>query len=130
APSAPHWTPDGNALLYQVSEQQRLYKLDLTSGETSVVLENFSADSVYGGEDISLSPDGTKLLAETRPKHLAIVDLADGSEHPVAPDLFSWTQAGTWSPDGRWLVFQGMIPGVDDGGIWAWNLDEQREQEV
>jgi len=127
SPGPLHWEPDGGSLLF-TDEGQRvaeLYRLDLASGAVSVALSPFKS------RDFSLSPDGTQLVSgELEPRRIVIVDIDDGSREVVADDVFGYGNNVTWSPDGEWLVMAALARGVDDGGIWAWNLSDEEPLQV
>lgn len=55
------------------------------------------------GVGVSLSPDGTSILADANGV-LRIIDVASGTETPI-PIAGGAASGGRWSPDGLWIVF-------------------------
>jgi dipeptidyl aminopeptidase/acylaminoacyl peptidase len=131
APAHPQWMPDGRSLVFldHFSERQDgLFELDLASGEITEFLPNFTPDWPYGW---SLSPDGTQVVSgDVVPRKIVIFDVADGSETVIADDVFGYGSGVQWSPDGRWLAMTALVRGVDDGGLWAWDLQEEEAVQV
>ena len=127
SPGPLHWEPDGQSLLFTDQGQDGfgLYRLELSSEAVSLALSPFES------RDFSLSPDGAQLVSgELEPRRIVIVDIDDGSREVVADDVFGYGNNVTWSPDGKWLVMAALARGVDDGGIWAWNLVDEEPLQV
>ncbi len=114
--TAPNWSPDGQALVYQRIDENgcQLRWFAPFSGDHRVVT-SCSAGFV---DWMDFTPDGSGLLL-SRPAHegeaprLRVLDLASGQwreldyqRQPQDADV-----QGVYSPDGRWLVFRrGAVP--------------------
>ena len=131
APAYPQWMPDGHSVVFLDNSSQRhegLFELDLGSGEITEFLPNFTPDWSYGW---SLSPDGTRVVSgDVVPRKIVIFDVADGTETVIADDVFGYGTGVQWSPDGNWLAMSALVRGVDDGGLWAWNLEDEEAVQI
>ncbi|MCZ3387338.1 MAG: hypothetical protein LH630_10340 [Actinomycetia bacterium] len=126
--SSLQWEPGGQSILY-VDARGDLTRLDVPTGSLSTVIEDFGCDRIGCIRSFGLSPDGTHVAAGLN-RQTVITDLADGSEEVIANDVFGYGENVTWSPDGQWLVMTALARRVDDGGLWAWNLQDERALQV
>jgi TolB protein len=126
----PDWSPDGSQVVFsRWSEPWGIYTINADgSGERLLFSSNVARAPVW-------SPDGTEIAfyfetegvtapnqmcmgeeCRTMPGHLqtewhvGVVDVADGYLHQPYVDRFSFSP--TWSPDGRWLVYDGGDSGA------------------
>ena len=82
-----------------------------------------------------VSPSGAWVLLTSDAKNgfpnVALLDLKAALERPNAPPPVTWVteerwemQAGNFSPDGRWLVYEANVDG--NGELWAFNPSTRR----
>lgn len=108
---SPIWTPDGSRIVYETSSQQinnghKIYSV-LLNGQQPIQLLGTNR---FGDEGmISLSPDGNHIAYIHSDDHgfyqLFIANL-DGSNRVQLTDLSAHNYSPSFSPDGKWLVFQ------------------------
>ena len=127
---APNWTPDGTALIYNLSGRAagwgRLARFDLTTKRPSVIDTGFATrnnnDHVlsFDGAQLGISDQSTNPGGQSR-----IFTLPAGGGTPRAVTLLTPSYLHGWSPDGQWLVYTGgrsnkydiyRIPSDGNGG--------------
>ena len=105
----PTWAPDGRAIVFL--RGTRVVRLDLASGQETLVLDAETAEGIQGGiETPELSPDGRRLALTVRSARydgVAVLDLPAGPLQRLSPGQacqLTWTPAGglVWvEPGGR-----------------------------
>jgi TolB protein len=113
---APNWTPDGRALIYNISGRAegwgRLCRFNLASRTPAVIDTDFANRN---NNDHVLSFDGTMLgISDQSSGQSAIytVPLRGGTPKRVTPLTPSYLHG--WSPDGKFLVYTGGRNGKFD----------------
>lgn len=102
----PDWSPDGAQVVFMVLNPPRtpvLQVLDMATGEVR---------SLGRGGLPRWSPDGTR-IAFFGPGMQVWVMRADGSERRQVSDVPGLATYPSWSPDGKWIVFN-HVPSVGD----------------
>lgn len=113
------WSPDGGILFYSDRDLSEGFwwqpvEDGVASGEPHLVKSN-----VWRAEPIGFARDGRffyGVTTEQRQVHTAGIDLkANRMTTPPAPvedPARGTTSHGTWSPDGRYLAYEHVLPGV------------------
>lgn len=108
---APNWTPDGKALVYNISGRAegwgRLVRFDLSTRTPALIDTGFAARN---NNDHVLSFDGTLLgiSDQSAPgEQSAIYTLPSGGGTPKRITPLTPSYLHGWSPDGKWLVYTG-----------------------
>jgi TolB protein len=116
------WDPDSTALVYYTNTPTAgdPYNLDLYSvapdGSDMMRLTDAAADDISP----SFSPDGTHIVFSTTrddqysgpdsggpySSELYVMDADGSNERQLTRTLSTWDEAPTWSPDGRWIVYE------------------------
>ncbi len=108
------YSPDGGSIVYS-----RQRHPDVEEAEVWTVGVDGKAPHRVGagqfGLGVSLSPDGTSILADAK-GILRIIDVESGTEMPI-PIAGGAAFGGRWSPDGMWIVFSLVPVGGDDAGV-------------
>jgi TolB protein len=108
---APNWTPDGKALIYNISgrlgDWGRLARFDLAT-KLAVLIDTGSA--VKNNNDHVLSFDGARLgisdqSAPGGQSAIYTLPTTGGTPKRITPLTPSYLHG--WSPDGKWLVYTG-----------------------
>jgi WD40 repeat protein len=107
---APNWTPDGCALIYNVSGRSegwgRLCRFDLATRKATVIDTGFA---VGNNNDHALSFDGTMLgISDESASHggkSAIFTVPVGGGTPRRVTALTPSYLHGWSPDGKFLVY-------------------------
>jgi WD40 repeat protein len=76
-----------------------LFELDIRNGKVSEITQNSTCEYSLSWVRLSLSPNGTQLVAYRKPR-LELINLVNGTVRPLIGDYI----AGAWSPDGKWLA--------------------------
>lgn len=96
-------SPDGN-LLAHTDKEQRLWLLDLRSGENRRITQSNLGDI----EDVAWAPDSRWLTFTQRAENLfrqvMLCRIEDLSLTPLTSDRFD-SYAACWTPDGAWIYF-------------------------
>lgn len=114
----PVWSPDSKALLYPASDN-KLYKYDLVTGQTTVVASNeVVAFGGFGVTSPQWSPDGKWISFTQADKtllpHVYVVSAAGGMARRITDDTSYSDSSALWTPDGKRLVY---LSGMDVGNI-------------
>jgi len=138
----PDWSPDGRWLAYVSYEKDALLLrlLDLTSGESRVLLDNGAANV-----EPRWSPDGTRLAfvstAYEGRFHVFVASLANGAlgmPRRISEDrdsklpryyysVYDHYLSPTWSPDGRELIVVSNRDHIwGSGGVWRMDANDGR----
>lgn len=109
------WSPDGQsiALSQYRGEQQQLF-ITNSVFQNAVLYGEFDFDI----SEIVWSPDSKQIAFDSRysPSAIGVLDIASGTITQMY--LGSTVPIGlTWSPDGRWLMYEGVNP--DGGGLYG-----------
>ena len=82
-------------------QQCGLFELDITMGTIEKIIDNLGSgcDYLSSWSDLSISPDGTRVVGTARKGQVGVVNL---KEHRVEK-LWAGT-AASWSPDGKWIA--------------------------
>jgi hypothetical protein len=72
---------------------------EISRGKATLLIENPKCGYVDSWTDLSIAPDGSRVLA-TRNRRLEIIDLIQKTSRPLGGNLLY----GTWSPDGNWIA--------------------------
>jgi hypothetical protein len=122
--SEPTWAPDGRTLWSHCNNPEQLTEegfctIDVTTGEVQF---GWVVD-FYTVEDLSLSPDGTRLLFTGEQigtgADLYVLTLATGAVTDIT-NTDGENEYGTWSPDGQSVAFVGTpIPADGDDDPFA-----------
>jgi Tol biopolymer transport system component len=108
------YSPDGASIVFSRSRQPEVEPGEVwTVGVDGKVPHRIGAGQF--GVGVSLSPDGTSILADANGV-LRIIDVASGTETPI-PIAGGAASGGRWSPDGLWIVFSLVPAGGDTAGI-------------
>jgi serine/threonine-protein kinase len=108
--STPVWTPDSNEVIYMTYNPWELYRQKIDGSEEPKLIGQFKKMV----SSRSCSPDGKVLLADRDNDHLPMmfwdiwtVPLDEGSTVTAGPviERYGRQHHGTWSPDGRWIVY-------------------------
>jgi len=106
---APNWTPDGKALIYNVSGRSdgwgRLCRFHLATRQPTVINTDFAIEN---NNDHVLSFDGKMLgISDQTSGQSAVytVPVDGGTPQRITPETPSYLHG--WSPDGQWLVYTG-----------------------
>jgi hypothetical protein len=115
---APNWTPDGAALIYNVSGREegwgRLHRFDLATRQAAPIDTGFA---VKNNNDHVLSFDGTMLgisdqSTDEGRSTIFTLPATGGTPKRITPLTPSYLHG--WSPDGRFLVYTGGRDGEFD----------------
>ena len=114
------WTADGTGLIYGTNVEGgiSLRKVDIAS---DTVTEFFVIPNRRAYDDVSISPDGTRIAYHTRENLSDAIYISnlDGSNRRLIAQLGTWVvTAPFWSPDGNWLLIV----------IYPTNLPDQPNQ--
>ncbi|MBM2840143.1 MAG: translocation protein TolB, partial [Bacteroidetes bacterium] len=115
----PFWSPDGSKILFFGHvfglDGYDLYEVDSSGGVARLVMR----DSLAKGWPV-LSPDGTKIayLAAELGRllccaHVWVMNVDGSNARDLTPFFSNWEYV-RWSPDSRYLTFDG---GVEDSGV-------------
>jgi Tol biopolymer transport system component len=132
------WFPDGRTIAYTtISDEtldaelvvhgtRRLWRIDLATGERSLLAEESGAAVIHG---VQVAPAGGRLVYLDG-RHLKVVDVQTGRQM-VVPQSFA-ARRGAWSPDGTRLAFARSAGNDEfgrtgkeilaDRGIWVWRV--------
>ncbi len=110
--------PSDEALLLRsdVGQESRIHRLELASGELS------DLPPIQSGGHMSLSPDHALVLDVAGHKTLRVFPLDASPPRPVFEfaDPAVRIDHPVWSPDGRWVIFDRVVP--QGGDIWLLEL--------
>jgi hypothetical protein len=104
----PQFTADGSSLVYTggTNGHTVIWTVPVAGGESTLLFD--SGWNLSAAENGSLAPDGSLVTFLGSPGQRRWVARTDGSERRLLPDVYGipcWsTPAGTWSPDGNWIV--------------------------
>jgi len=120
------WSPDGKEIAY--AQRNTLYRANVDGTESRKIVSVAQGLTVYWPR---WSPDGSRLRFSVTPALLASMNTrndrssiwevsADGKN--LKPILSGWNNpsaecCGTWTPDGKYFLFQSLRGGI--GNIWA-----------
>jgi Tol biopolymer transport system component len=145
AVSAPVFSPDGSRLAFygEVGGEPVLFAAG-PDGRGAVALSTgirFEPDVQLGMQAVSWSPTGDRLVfSGVAPdgRRDIYVARADGTETTAIGPRTRDRNDPAWSPDGRWIAFQGLVPaeqaGVPDyhtrAGLYVMHPDGTDEREL
>jgi hypothetical protein len=114
------------------NKAQDVFMRDLQAGTTTLV--SVSTDGVDPGNGDSFSPvisaDGRYVLFHSKASNLAAGSFGNGVENLFFRDLQTATtypltsggmDAATMTPDGHWVAFIGVAPGIPGTAVYVWN---------
>ena len=108
------WSADGSRIFFRcpTGPKARTMSIAATGGDPEPVGE------VMGGAHMSLSPDGSMIMDVVAHRTLWVSPLDGGNPRRVFEfdDSESRIDYPVWSPDGRWVLFDRLIP--HGGDIW------------
>lgn len=118
------WLPDGDRLSFIDQTSERLYTLDVTTGELVTVRDNVLA--------YDWSRDGSRLAwleeIESNPPPVLFVGDADGEN---GQGIVQVGVSMKWSPDGRYLAYVASVPPPDDSSeITIVNVESGESQRL
>ena len=126
----PAWSPDGTRLA--VRRDADIYVIDLTGGSDPVRLTTVTTGGTFN-QMAAWSPDGTQIafMSTREPGNYPSVFLmnADGTgQINLTPKMDigsgTWTsRAPAWSPNGEYIYFTGMRPGMTGEQIHVMRAD-------
>jgi len=126
------WSNDGRWLASGITSggDRAILVTDIQSGTGRVV-----TPAGLPAECPIWSPDGSRVafVSGDAPRRHAWVMNRDGSgAHDVSPDLGDRPASGvnSWSPDGRWLYYDGHDPRTDGNHIFRTDVDAQHTEAV
>ena len=116
------WSPDGSHLFYRadqdIDNRTDLYVTEVVAGVPLPAVRVSGALDLSGREVVEAqwSPDASRLVFVTDPgydraRRLYLVDLTGGEPGPavVASEAIGAQQFPVWSPDSRWVAFNGLL---------------------
>jgi hypothetical protein len=77
-----------------------LFEVKLPQGQTTFLLNGPSCTPPQSWGELSLSPDGNRVLARSR-NSLDLIDLHNGSIRALSDRAYA-----SWSPDGKWIALE------------------------
>ena len=115
-----HWTPDGRGIVFRVESgtQVQIHRAAVEDGSLTRLPD------VASGAHMSFSPDQSRIL-DVRGHKTLWVHPVDGSTPRQVfafSDPYVRIDYPTWSPDGRWILFDRAAPRGGD----LWVLEEIR----
>ena len=123
------FSPDGTALLYSSSRGGRwaVYEARRTrAGEpyfyaSTLITETPVVANDQQNSGARYSPDGTEIAYLENRTTLRVYTVASRQTRTLLTDRHIWgsgpTQHFTWSPDGKWILFNLAVPGVAPGEV-------------
>ncbi|HEV8128648.1 MAG TPA: protein kinase [Candidatus Eisenbacteria bacterium] len=107
------FTPDGSAVIFRCPGQNQVCRVSISGGDPVPL------PPVKGGAHMSLSPDGSKIMDVVAHKTLWVSPLDGGAPEAVFefPEPEARIDYPTWSPDGRWVLFDRFQP--QGGDVWV-----------
>jgi len=102
--TVPDWSSDGQRLVFarNVAFRSSIWGYDFATQQSYSIL-----GEQYDVFAPNLSPDGTKIIAEARPRQIStllLIDLQTGAVQTIAEDLTDKMRPH-WTSDGRHLIF-------------------------
>lgn len=119
---SPAWSPDGQWIAY-LSDETGEYEIYVRPQDGSGTPRKLTAT---GGPWIyppAWNPDSTKLAFADRAQRLRILDVGSGTITEVDRGTQQDLVGASWSPDGKWLVYQKNHP-TRLAGIALYSLDQ------
>jgi eukaryotic-like serine/threonine-protein kinase len=107
------WTPDGRHVIFRSPGERATFRVSRDGGDPEPLAP------IQGGAHMSLSPDGSRIMDVVAHKTLWVSPLLGGDPEPVFefPEAEARIDYPTWSPDGRWVLFDRFQP--EGGDIWV-----------
>ena len=128
--------PDGRTLYYTSERNGKwsIYTSNIVRSEepyffaSTLIKENPILENANENYQPVLSPDGKELAFIENRTHLKVLNLASKQVRTLAgPETIISTsdndQVLRWSPDGKWILFQMSIAGIDPGEIGLISTD-------
>lgn len=128
--------PDGRTLYYTSERNGKwsIYSSNIVRSEepyffaSTLIKENPILENANENYQPVLSPDGKELAFIENRTHLKVLNLASKQVRTLAgPETIISTsdndQVLRWSPDGKWILFQMSIAGIDPGEIGLISTD-------
>jgi Tol biopolymer transport system component len=107
------WTPDGRHVIFRCPAENAVLRVPLQGGDPEKVAP------VRGGAHLSLSPDALRIMDVVAHKTLWVSPLDGGEPEAIFefPEAEARIDYPTWSPDGRWVLFDRFQP--QGGDVWV-----------
>ena len=130
----PAWSPDGRTIAYagmNLRGGRDIYLVDVATGS----IEKLTHSPLAGESKPTWSPDGRSIAFEQgMPRRgccgsqttgsIVVMDLRDGHTSRIV--TMRDAAAPSWSPDGRWIVFNAIEEGRGTNSLWLTRPDGAR----
>ena len=125
----PHWSPDGQWVAF-FSDRSGEYELWIQQSDGQGEARQITTDGGVFKMALGWNPDGTRFAFGdmTGTVHLYSVD--DESVTTVGQDPLAELPTITWSPDGRWLVYDRTQDETIHRALWAYDTESGKSHRL